>query len=620
MASVTGSRLAFFGDGVGDANKINIVLTSDGINGTRSDGSAGSLAALAITGDLNIEVFTATPGGALASGYQASAVVQGAQFLSNNAVQAGTNSSVEEILASIPDTGKGGSGFTGNLVLDDFSGGSQPAGEMISIVGSGGQSYSVFGSAGDTITGSSNSQVSNYIDASGTLTPKNPPSAGGPFQGPETVTGGAGPTTVRGGTGDKISGGAGSLVVTDEHHDGSQTVTGGSGSLEIFQIGQKFSITGSSAGTTIIDDDYGAGGGSSIVGGSGKGLLSNADFKAFKSENTVIIAASTDQVTVGTALTYVDAFKGNISIAGGNGSNTGTVEGAAGFNTNILAGNGDKITLGTAATWVDASAGGTSITGGGPGLVHVEAGKGDSITGGSGRLDVNNIGNGDTIRGVIGNLFSFGKGIGESISGSQSGWTFIESGGSSNIVGGNGSATVPTSLAGGVSVNTLIDAGGGDTISGGTGSSSSTTFINAVADNSADTVTAGSGPTTVLAGVGDSVAGGSGTLEVDFDSDQSSKGTTIDLSKGTGATTLRDVSVAGGKGASVTVAGVQDPSSTVSGFPESSLTIASKTTTGAQLMASAQSDGKGGTLLTFNDKSTLDLVGVKDISKITFTS
>ncbi len=91
MASVTGSRLAFFGDGV-NANNINVVLTTDG----------SDVAGKAIAGDLNIEVFTSTPG-ALASGFQASAFVQGAQILSNNAIQAGSPTSTEELLASIPD-------------------------------------------------------------------------------------------------------------------------------------------------------------------------------------------------------------------------------------------------------------------------------------------------------------------------------------------------------------------------------------------------------------------------------------------------------------------------------------------------------------------------------------
>src|SRR5712692_9933418 len=67
MASVTGSRLAFYSSTV-SADKVNVVLTADG----------SDVAGKAISGNFNIEVFTVT-GAALASGFQASAYVQGAQ-------------------------------------------------------------------------------------------------------------------------------------------------------------------------------------------------------------------------------------------------------------------------------------------------------------------------------------------------------------------------------------------------------------------------------------------------------------------------------------------------------------------------------------------------------------
>lgn len=599
MASVTGSRLAFFAGGVSDTTKINVVLTSDGINGTNASGTTGALAGLAIAGDVNIEVFTSAAG-TVASGYQASAFIQGAQFLSNNAVQAGTVTSTEEILSSSSDSV---SGFTGNLVLDDFSGGSS-RGEAISIVGSSGFTYSVFGSQGDTITGSTVSGVSNYIDASGRLTPKNPPATGGPFQGAETVKGGAGPTTVRGGTGDVITGGAGSLVVTDEHHDGNQTVTGGSGSLDIFNFGADFSISGSTGGTTHIDDTYGGGGGSSILGGSGTGLISGS------TENTHIVAASGDHITVGSALTYVDATKGDTSIQGGSGTVTGAIEGApSNFNTNIAGGKGDVIKLGSAPTYVDASAGSQTITGG-SGLGHIEAGKGDVITAGSGRLDINNIGNGDSITGGTGNLFSFGKGTGETISGSTKGWTLINSGGKSSILGGSGTTTVPSSISGGATDDSIINAGGGDTITAG---AAPTTYINAVktagGDTGSDSITGSSGATTVLAGSGDTITGGVGTMEVDVDSDQGK--ITVDLSKGTSAATLRDVSVTSGSTTSVSV----------TGFSTSTDTIASKTSVNSSgtFLGTSKSDGSGGTILTFLDGSKMTLAGVSDVTKIKFT-
>src|SRR4051812_48137535 len=110
MASVTGSRLAFFSSSV-SADKVNVVLTTDGTD------AAGK----AIAGDFNIEVFTSQPG-ALASGFQASAFVQGAVQLTNNAVQAGSASSTEQLL-------------DGSCTLIERS-----ASESIQIVGSAGSS------------------------------------------------------------------------------------------------------------------------------------------------------------------------------------------------------------------------------------------------------------------------------------------------------------------------------------------------------------------------------------------------------------------------------------------------------------------------------------------------
>ncbi|MGE5269420.1 MAG: hypothetical protein ACM3JG_07075, partial [Thiohalocapsa sp.] len=484
MASVTGSRLAFFANGVSDATKINVVLTETG----------GDVAGKAISGDFNIEVFTKSPG-SLASGFQASAFIQDAQQLTNNAVQAGTVTSTETLL-----DGKG-------YVLIDLSGGSK-RGETITIAGKSGETYSVFGSQGDTIIGSANPGVSQYIDATGTNNSKNP----GPFEGAESVIGGAGDTSVVGGSGDVITGGAGFLQVVDDKHSGNQTVTGGAGSLKVFNIGADFSITGSTGGTTYIDDSYGNGGHSSIIGGFGTGLLTD---KGLSGENTFIVTDKNDLVTVGSALTYINAQKGTVTITGGTGSTNGTVEGASGYNTNILAGQNTLITLNSAATWVDATAGSTTITGG-SGKAHIEAGKGDSITGGSGDLEVNNIGNNDTITGGSGNLFSFGKGTGEIITGSTKGSTVIQSGGSSSITGGSGTGdnTVTGAVgADGKHDNTIIVGANKDTITGG----SATTYVNAFAGN--ETITGGSGSTTVLAGKGDSILGGSGNFEVDVDSD-----------------------------------------------------------------------------------------------------
>src|SRR5260370_23794450 len=185
MASVRGSGGGFY-PSTETADKVNVVLTADGGDG----------AGKAISGIFTIEVFTTT-GAALASGFQASAYVQGAQQLTNTAIQAGTIASTEELLE-------------GSYTLIDLSGGSARA-ETIHIGGSSGTTDVVVGSDGDTIYGSPSAAVSQVIDASGTNKNANP----GPFAGPQTVFGGAGGTTVSGGKGDKITGGTGRLQVKD---------------------------------------------------------------------------------------------------------------------------------------------------------------------------------------------------------------------------------------------------------------------------------------------------------------------------------------------------------------------------------------------------------------------
>ena len=585
MASVTGSRLAFFSSTV-SADKVNVVLTADG----------SDVAGKSIAGDFNIEVFTVTAG-SLASGFDGSAFVQGAQQLTNNAVQAGSVTSTEQVLA-------------GSYTLIDLSGGSKQ-GESIQIIGSSGATDVVVGSANDTITGSTNAATQQFIDASGLNTDANP----GPFRGPETVFGGAGGTTVGGGQGDVITGGSGFLQVNETTvasispgFAGQETVKGGSGSLSVFQIGPQFSITGSTGGTTFVDDTYSVsgnaiGGNSSIVGGNGSGVISVAGIST--GANTIIFAQKGDHVTVGSALTAVDASRGNITVTGGSGSATGSVVGTPiNVNTAILTGTGDVLNLGGAATYVEALFAGANTVNAGNGFVHADAGIGTSIVGSSGNLEVNAPLGSTTVTAGTGNLFIFNMGKNEVVTGG-SGTNFINDGygggGNSSITGGSGTVTG----AGGQAVNTLIVGAAGDSIGGGSGSTS----INAIAGSEA--ITVGAGATTVQAGSKDTVTAnaGTGTLLVDLDSDQST--TTINLGGGHGAATLRDVSVTGGSTA-------QD---SVTGFSTATDVIASKTSVNSSgtFLGTSASDGKGGTILTFLDGVQMTLAGVADPTKIKFT-
>jgi hypothetical protein len=257
MASVTGSRLAFFADGV-NPHKINIVLTTDGTSVP---------APSTVPGAFNIEVFTSTPG-ALAAGYDASAFIQGAVSLTDNVVQAGTLGSTEQLL-------------DGSYTVVD-----QTGHEAIQIVGTaaGGSSTTVVGSSGDTITGSTVAGNSQLIDASG----KKPHAVAGAM----SVIGGAGPTTVWGGGHDSIVGSAGALTVNEtKGHPGLESIVGGAGSLTAYDLGKHDTISGSTGGTTFIDDSKGFSGGSQITGGSG---------------NTTVLAGKGDNITGGAGATTVE--------------------------------------------------------------------------------------------------------------------------------------------------------------------------------------------------------------------------------------------------------------------------------------------------------------------------
>src|SRR4029077_9310110 len=133
MASVTGSRIGFAGNGF-TAAQTNIILTADGKNAIDNNGVVlGTVASQSVSGKLNIEVFTTAAGAAVGADakVQASAEFDGAQLLfpgdpgNPNFIQAGSPGSTEKLL-----TGS-------NLTVTDFSGGSS-SNESIQIVGGSG--------------------------------------------------------------------------------------------------------------------------------------------------------------------------------------------------------------------------------------------------------------------------------------------------------------------------------------------------------------------------------------------------------------------------------------------------------------------------------------------------
>jgi len=425
MASVTGSRLAFFAPGISGAD-VNVVLTPDGTG-----------VAAPIAGKFNIEVFTSAAGG-LAPGYQASAFIQDAIQLTNNLIQAGTINSTEQLLA-------------GNYTVID-----QTGSQTIQIVGNGaggaGSSTTVVGSSGDKISGSSIATNSQLIDVSGTN-----PSA---IKGAQTVTGGAGNTTVWAGTGGQITGGTGAMTVAGINQVGDQSlnsannkVSGGAGNLTVFDMGKGNVITGSTSGFTYVDDNYAGGGGNTITGGAGNGPVTNPGGGTV-SQGSWIIGGQGDLITGGTGTILVNALNGNMTVNGGAGA--ATVWGATGdkifggSGAMQVSGNALTATGGTGSLFVIGGSSDSVIAGGG--TTTVIAGAGNTVTGGVGTLQLNQ-GVGSTLVGGAGSVKAFDLGTGNSITGSTSGPTSIDdsytdfttgafTGGANTLVGGAGSSTI----------------------------------------------------------------------------------------------------------------------------------------------------------------------------------
>jgi hypothetical protein len=536
MASVSGSKLAFFAPGV-TGDKVNVVLTSDGTN-----------VGPTVAGSFNIEVFTSTAG-ALAPGFQGSAFVQGAVSLTNNLIQAATLSSTEQLLS-------------GNYIVID-----QTGSEAIQIVGSGagGNSLTVVGSAGDTVTGSAVATNTQLIDASGVN-----PSA---VKGAVTVTGGAGNTTVWAGTGDKITGGAGAMTVAGNGEASlggaiNVKVTGAAGNLTMFNLGHGDSVTGSTSGWTFVDDNYPNGGGNTIVGGAGNGTVTTP-LGTTVAAGTYIIGGTGDAIAGGSGTMLVNALKGGMSVTGGGGAST------------VWGATGDLITAGTG--FMEVAGGGSTIIGGasgtsmlvidgakdsvkaGAGATSVIGGANDTVTGGAGFLQFS-AGTGTALTGGAGSVFAANLFTGNSIVGSTGSTTFMD--------------------------DSYTDPANPSKFTGGT-----------------NTLVGGAGASTIIGGPGDSVVGGAGALEALFRNNLTGS-ETVDLSTGIGAAGVRDVSIAGGVGSKITVTGFATAGDKI----ESSQSV-----DGTGKFVGTSTVVGGNTTLTFVDGTTMTLLGVSDPTKISFT-
>jgi hypothetical protein len=321
MASVGGSQLSVFLHGNSEGN-VNLVLTTDG-SGDLPDPHKGKL---------DIEVFTVQPG-TVEPGYDGAIFVPDATLVDKNTVTNVGQTSATEVLLS------------GSFKVVDETGN-----QSISIQGSaaGGDSMTVVGSAGDTITGSTIAGTSQLIDVSNK--DKNS------IDGSETVIGGAGATTVLAGFGDSIVGGAGDMLVIGGEHD---TIVGGSGSITI-QGGADDSIVPGSGGVISVEGHGGMGDGQG--GGQGKGEADDSvgggpATVASSNWTTGADQAAGEATIVGTGgTTFVDDSGQGASTVFGFDTQTDLVQSttSVGAGDNFL-GSSSTTAEGTTLTFVDGS-------------------------------------------------------------------------------------------------------------------------------------------------------------------------------------------------------------------------------------------------------------------------
>jgi len=353
-----------------------------------------------------------------------------------------------------------------------------------------------------------------------------------------------------------IIGGAGNTTVWGGDDD---SITGGAGPLTVFgAVGGArtgMTITGGAGGLMAFDfgtNNSVTGGGQqtfiddSYGSGGGSTLTGGSGGASF------VVGAAGDVLMGGSgSLTTLNAVLGSQTVVGGSGFGT-QVEG--GPNDVIFAGSGNLILVAAGAT--STVFGGTNTTNGAGTDVYT-LGAGDSIVGQAGSLTVGgNAVTNVTIRGGAGNLDAFNLGTHYSVVGATTGTTVI---------------------------NDAYGAGGSDTLIGG-GSA-----------------------TTIVAGANDSIVGGAGALEARIRSNTAGA-ETVNLSAA--ASGIRDVSVTGGTGATVSV----------TGFNTGTDKIESATSSGTYLVAHAGTDGSGNVVLNFLDGSTMTLANVTNVNAITFTT
>lgn len=283
-------------------------------SGTNPNAVAG---AMTITGGAGATTVWAGAGDSITGGAGAITVAGNAD---NNMTVAGGTGNLDTFNFGTGNSVTGATSASATSFIDDNYGGSHNT-----ITGGAGPTTVIAGKS-DLIAGGAGSLLVNAM------------------HGTTTITGGAGASTIWGGANESITGGTGALQVAGDAAN-AVTITGGAGNLLAFNLGAGDSVTGSTAGTTFIDDSYGTSSTNTLTGGAGASTVIAG------SGDSINGGAGTLEAPIGSNLTGSETVNLSAAVSGVRDDSSG----GAGTNATVMGFGNNASNLVGSATSVNAS-------------------------------------------------------------------------------------------------------------------------------------------------------------------------------------------------------------------------------------------------------------------------
>ncbi len=586
LLNIGGTQIVEFSHG-------QLLFSDDGFAGTSYGFNDGITIPTAVSGNFNVEVFTALPIGAalppLDPGFQIGIIDPSGLTLGGYLV------------------GRQVQLFAGDFLVGDvFTADHAPA--QI-ILGSGNQT--VVGAAGDTLIGGSGNQVL----------------IGNQQFGAESIVGGTGAYTVFGGIGDTVTGNPGATTGT------TAQIVGAGGMTIVLPNAGNYTVGGASGDTITAA----AGSANALIGGAAGGIV---NLTGNTGTNTIIATAGDQTVIGGSGNTTIYGGAGDVLVAGAAGSTY--IDGQFG-GMKIVGGTGGSATIiGAIAI---GNAGADTIIGNGGGSLAIQGLGNDDVVNlsqSTGNATVNalsfsptdrliTLGGGPaTVLGGVGDTIAMGS-VGQYVDGLAGGMTILlGSGGLGAIdtVIGAASSRPGDTIIGGASSNLVYNArfnGGHDVIdlSGSSGNATINAFSEGGSDffNVNDTIFAGSGADSIWGGDGVRIGVGSSAnaggvhlwghsttvpgAAVEFGTNDTIVATSYDT---VGKSFSINSTLPGASTARVTIGGAAGDFDT--SFDSLFYPIESAATNSAIVATAQSTDGGASSMIALPDGTVMTLVGV----------